>query len=287
MPFDWEQSDPLSEFMNEESPEPAQTQGQLETIEDIDEVMSEAERRFEVAQYYKLLLQDNLFQNRSEAAARVEAEIRSFIKERLGVLLGVKTAPAATNGFTPEQVEVLTSYADLGEEAPEVLKLLMSKIAKKMDKRPTKQPEEPAIKLVKEPTRPILKKPEEPKMKRQASKEPREPQQTQTKSKRNVKLFETLPDRYKDDPTLKIEGNKAFVQSRTPDGELLWEKVDGKTRPLYKDVTPAAKPVGVKPIPLPTDRAAIERLTNDASSRQVEAMDQAGAGNSLILNQLK
>src|SRR5437016_108827 len=98
MPFDWEneQFNESVDEMLEETPTP-----QMDTVEQIDEVMSEAEKRFEVAQYYKLLLRDSLFQNSSEAADIVEAEIRTFIKERLSVLLGVKAAHNTTSAFTP------------------------------------------------------------------------------------------------------------------------------------------------------------------------------------------
>ncbi len=165
MGYNWE-TENLDNLMGEESPnEPAPTG--MDSIEEIDEVMSEAEKRFEVAQYYKLLLQDSLFQNQTAASERVESEIRAFIKERLGVLLGVKSAGNSTAGFSPEQVSILTSFADLGEDAPEMLKSLMGRIFKKMDKKP-KVKEEPALRTVKEPTKPALRKVEEPRLRNQS-----------------------------------------------------------------------------------------------------------------------
>lgn len=288
MPYDWENQD-FSNLMEpqEESPDAFQQQyKEMTSIADVDEAMSEAERRFEIAQHYKLLLRDNLFANQSDISEIVEAEIRTFIRERLGVLLGVKPAPAASSGFTPEQVAVLSSFADLGEEAPEMLKALMGRITKKMVKTPPKVKEEPTLKVVKEPTRPTLKKAEEPKLRTSTAEAPKEAPVARGK---RMKL--PIPEKYKNDPTLKIEGNKIFVQARNTDGELMYKTangqivtvVDNTTQPVYKDITPKATPVGVKPVPMPSS-AQLEIVTAQAAEKVVR---EVGKGDSLIINQLK
>lgn len=290
MPYDWESEQFNEQFneMMEESP-PQQT---METLEEVDEAMSEAERRFEIAQYYKLLLKDNLFQNRNETADIVENEIRCFIRERLGVLLGVKTAPAATSGFTPDQVSVLASFAELGEEAPEMLRALMGRVAKKMDKKANKPAkEQPALKLVKEPPRPTLRKvqqeeTEEP-VRAQAPRprqlEPSQPQQQKPRGRRPNSSKVNIPEQYQDDPTLKVEGTKIFVQAKNTDGELLWEKVDNKTRPVYKDVTPVAKPTGhIQPIPMPSG----EHLKMVMAEKAAKVISSVDKDNNQILSQL-
>lgn len=279
MGYNWE-TENFDNLMGEESPTETAPTG-MNSIEEIDEVMSEAEKRFEVAQYYKLLLQDSLFQNQTDASERVEAEIRAFIKERLGVLLGVKSASNSASGFSPEQVSVLTSFADLGEDAPEMLKSLMGRIFKKMDKK-VKVKEEPALRTVKEPVKPALRKVEEPRLRNTTDNRAMADQpKPRGRPPKNMKL--PIPEQYKNDPTLKIEGNKIYVQARTTDGQPLWEKVDNETRPLYKDITPAARPTGtIKPIPIPRGDALAMTMQQSAQ----RTLNETDKGSSLILNQL-
>lgn len=287
MPYDWE-SEQFNEHLQEMIEESPAQQPVMETLEEVDEAMSEAERRFEIAQYYKLLLKDSLFQNRNETADIVENEIRGFIRERLGVLLGVKTAPAATSGFTPDQVAVLASFAELGEEAPEMLRALMGRITKKMDKKankPVKEP--PALKVVKEPPRPTLRKvqqeePEEPV--RTPEPRPRQLESAKPRGRKPNNLKIPIPEEHKDDPTLKIEGTKIFVQAKNTDGKLLWEKVDNVTRPVYKDVTPVAKPVGnIQPLPMPSGEH-LKQVMADKAARVIQSVDK---DNNAIINQLR
>lgn len=284
MPFDWE-ADQFSQQWQDIEEMVEQTPPSLNTEEEIDEVMSEAEKRFEVAQYYKLLLRDNLFQNQTEASEKVEQEIRAFIKERLSVLLGVKAAHNTTSAFTPEQVQVLEQFANLGEEAPKMIESLMGRIAKKMVKPPKPVKEEPAIRTVKEPAKPALRKVEEPRLRGAPAKPETQPQQAPKPRGRRPKILDSIDPKYKDDPTLMVDGNKVFVQNRTPAGELLWEKIDGVVRPVYKDITPVAKPVGSnQPLPMPDDRA-LESITERQAEKQISSSLQGG--NNLIVQQLK
>jgi len=291
MPYDWE-NEQFNEQLNEMMEESPLQQPVMETLEEVDEAMSEAERRFEIAQYYKLLLKDNLFQNRNETADIVENEIRGFIRERLGVLLGVKTAPAVTSGFSPDQVSVLASFAELGEDAPEMLRALMGRINKKMDKKANKPvKEQPALKVIKEPPKPTLRKvqqeePEEPvraPAPRPRQLESSQSQQQKPRGRRPNSSKANVPEQYQDDPTLKIEGTKVFVQAKNTDGELLWEKVDNKTRPVYKDVTPVAKPTGnIQPIPMPSG----EHLKMVMAEKAAKVISSVDKDNNQILSQL-
>jgi len=284
MTYEWE-SEQIDNLLKEPEPEPQFHTGfgfgNSNEPDSVDDLMNEAERRFEVAQYYKLLLQDNLFENKTEASERVEDEIRAFIRERLSVLLGIRQ-PKTSNSeaFTDEQVAVLRDLADLGSEASNVLGAVMGRLAKKIDKKIAKPKEEPPqLRQVKEPPKPALKKRPEPKPKeavapRQAPRQEREPQ------KRNFGKVR-VPEKYQDDPTLKIEGNKVFVQNRNEQGEHLWEKIDGKLRPLYKDVTPPVT-IDVPPVKIPTGQA-LEMTMQHSAQR---ALQEANSGDSMIANQL-
>lgn len=268
MSYEWE-SEQIDNMLEE--PEQSSTKT---TPEEIDDLMNEAERRFEVAQYYKLLLQDNLFENKTEASERVEQEIRSFIRERLAVLLGIKQ-PKSSNSevFTEDQVSVLKDFADLGSEAPDVVRAVMGRLAKKIDKKVTKQKEEPQLRAVKEPPRPSLKKRDEPRAKMGTAR-------PESKPSRELSGKVKVPKKYQDDPTLKIENNKVFVQNRNSNGELLWEKIGEDVRPLWKDVTPVTIPVGVKPTPIPTGNNLINAMQNLLPN-------QTGSDNQLVADALK
>lgn len=308
MPYDWESED-FNNLMNppevEEIPQYRQQAHapSMDSEEEIDEVMSEAEKRFEVAQYYKLLLRDNLFQNSSDASEQVESEIRTFIKDRLSVLLGVKAAHATASSFTPEQVQVLSEFADLGEEAPAMLRALMGRINKKMVKQTPKSlpKEEPALKVVKEPTKPALRKvrTEEPRLKHEPEPQQQQsqPQQQAPKQKGggrkpNVKLQVPIPEEYKNDPTLKVEGTKVFVHARNTDGMLMYRTpkgdivntFDSANEVVYKDVTPVAKPIGhIQPIPMPSNDH-LGAIMAEKAEKVIKT--QSGEGNNLILRQL-
>ena len=282
MTYEWE-SEQIDNLLTELEPEPQFHSGfgfgNKNEPDSVDDLMNEAERRFEVAQYYKLLLQDNLFENKTEASERVEDEIRSFIRERLSVLLGIKQ-PKSINGeaFTDEQVSVLRGLADLGSEATDVLAAVMGRLAKKIDKKTSVKPKEesPQLKQAKEPPKPSLKRRDGPKPKQV------EPEKLPEKQKRNFGKV-NVPKKYQDDPTLKIEGNKVFVQNRNHQGELLWEKEieTGKIRPLWKDVTPPPQ-VAPRPEPIPTGMKLEVAMQTSAKG----VLQETKGSDNMIVNQL-
>jgi hypothetical protein len=296
MAYEWETEQIENLFAPQStSLEPVQSiNEQIEaSFDNIDNVMDEAEKRFEVAQHYKLLLQDRLFESQSDAAYRVEQEIRAFIKERLGVLLGIRQEKTQNDLFSQEQIAVLKQFADLGDDAPEVLKAVMGTLSKKIEKK-SKPAAPPALKQVKEPAvQPSVVKKEEPKLKgrnqpvpnKQPESKPvqqlqRPAQQTQKREQKHP----NVPSEHKDNPTLKVVGNKAFIQATNAQGELLWEKVDNQVKPMYKEVTAAAKPSGsVQPIPMPVGQQ-LSLITESQSSQVFQTVSQ---GENVILNQMK
>jgi hypothetical protein len=93
-----------------------------------DAYMDEVEARLEVASYYRILLQNPMFDNGTKAANLVEYEVRGFIRERLGVLLSIGSAPKKETTFSDEQVEVLRTLGDLTPNHVTALKMIASKV---------------------------------------------------------------------------------------------------------------------------------------------------------------
>lgn len=84
--------------------------------EEIDDQLSDVEKRLEIAAHFRLLLRDHLFAEPvSEAGLIVENLVRTFIKKKLKVLLGIEeAAPKAkvSDTLTPNQIEALRLVAD-------------------------------------------------------------------------------------------------------------------------------------------------------------------------------
>ncbi len=239
MTFDFELESILKQ--QEESPTEEQSPVQAQT-DDFADQMSEVEKRLEVAQYYRLLLNDSLFQEPTEASLKVEEEVRGFIKSRLGVLLGIKQE--TSDLFSAEEVETLKELSSIGTEGVQVVKAIVGKVSKKpvlLESRTEKT--EPKLKVQPAKPKPALKKAVEAPKKDSPSK-------PVAKAGNNIKI----PNRYKNDPTLKVVNNRIFVQSKNGNGELMWEKdlKSGKIEPILRDVTPVSVAQGIKPMPLPT-----------------------------------
>jgi hypothetical protein len=81
------------------------------------EELSEVEKRFDLASYYKLLLNHDFFDVTSPRGRQVEREIRAFIKNRLEVLLGMRDANDGTlavtqpSQFSPQETGALKALA--------------------------------------------------------------------------------------------------------------------------------------------------------------------------------
>jgi len=93
---------------------------------DVEDQMSEAEARLEVAQYYKLLLNQDLFDNGGPAAGQVQQEMRQFARQRLAALLGVPMKSSGLSDGEAQRLRVLAS-----EEVVTVLVELASRLLKK------------------------------------------------------------------------------------------------------------------------------------------------------------
>jgi hypothetical protein len=84
----------------------------------------QVETRLDLAMHYSAFLADDaIFDSDSPAASTVTEELRAFARERLEILLGLRTPPAPiAEVFTPEQVMALRAIADKVLEGPKAVK---------------------------------------------------------------------------------------------------------------------------------------------------------------------
>lgn len=108
------------------------SQGVDQALDELDqrqneqEELSEVEKRFDLASYYKLLLKHDFFDVVSPQGRQVEQEIRAFIKNRLEVLLGMRDSKdTAAIGpppqFSSKEVSALKAIAARVLEKPIIL----------------------------------------------------------------------------------------------------------------------------------------------------------------------
>lgn len=239
MPIDFDEED-LTEALEET--EQAQEVQAVPSEQDVDRQMSEVEARLEMAQYYRLLLQNELFGDKAdpEIASRVENEVRDFVRTRMSVLVGVGAQPKKSQlVLSDDEMLVLRELAT--PEIVKTLKALVSKLLKKpsiMDPRPkpAATPSEPTLQPV------SVRGPSLRKVNPRQSMRPSSSQQDQEVVDLNV--AEQRPR-----PPVKGQRQKRLVRTITTE--------DGKT--FKQDVTPQAKPVGIQPLPTPRTKDQIEQ----------------------------
>lgn len=242
MPVDFDDAD-ISDVVEEVNSPQAQIMPPAYTVQEdsreLEEEMSEAEARLEMAQYYRLILNETLFEDapNEEVATRVEEEIRGFVRERMKLLVGVgqpKQEAKPQKIFTDAEVQALRTIAQ--PEVVEALKALAAKVLKKpaiLDAKPL-----PVEKPKAEPS--VLK---EPILKKVGQRRPRQSPEPQAPAPRSGR------------------GKRMEKQTRTITTE------DGKE--IVQDVTPQARPVGpVQPIPTPRGREQIEAMAAQSAAFQ-------------------
>ncbi len=250
MPVDFDDED-ISDVVEEVNRPTQQIMAQRQVVEaepDFEEQMSEVEARLEMAQYYRLLLSEPLFDDppTPEVAERVEDEIRGFVKSRMQVLVGVgepkKAEPVKI--FSDAEVQALRTLAQ--PEVQEALKALAAKVLKK----PTILEAKPLPKQKAEQPAPVLKEPilkkvgfkRRPSMVAEVS-DPQQPQQRRNQP-----------------PVRRGQKQQKRIETHVTD--------DGTE--IVRDLTPQARPVGtIHPLPTPTSREQIE--ANAAQSAAYQA----------------
>ena len=270
---------------------------EAEAQDDVDAEMAAVEERLAIAQYYRLLLNDTLFNDASAAASQVEKEVRAFVRSRLEVLMGVKPEKKAA----PVPVQLPFSTAQL-----EVLKKVADKVLD-AEARGGFKPTQPVAPVQAPP--PTLNKvtPPQPSVRQQATVPAPKPQAqparvpaakpglkktfpargAQQQAPAPVVDDSRIPAQYKDDPTITIKNGKVFVQQRNGDGEPLFvmDPSTKKSEPLLKDVTLPARPApgsAIQPVPVlgihQTNTLALEQAGSAMQSAENRATAQ-GVGN--------
>jgi len=245
MPMDFDDDDisGVIDETEEESQAPVRPQVQQTSAQDLDDQMSEVEKRLEMAQYYRLVLQDTIFNDppNVEVADRVEGEIREFVRSRMALLVGVgaaeKKPEPVVSQFTDAEVLAIRTLAQ--PEVVSALKALAAKVLKKpeiLDAKPLQAPAKPKA-PAREPTLKKIVRPA-PSVEAETTRTVRSPAQAapRGRGKKQEKVFKTVT---------------------TEDG-----------REVKMDITPQAQPVGVKPFPTPVGKAAIENFSAQTARQQ-------------------
>jgi len=261
MPVDFDEED-INDVI-EETEEQYEAQQSFPSDDDVDEQMSEVEKRLEMAQYYRLLLNDSIFDNppNPEVAERVENEIRDFIRGRMSLLVGVGSEPKKTLQIISDgEATLLRELAN--PEIIRVVKELAAKLLKKpalMEFKPKPVVEEPKLqpKVVKEPT---LRKTRPGGVKKVSA-----PVAVEAPIERTPQ-----PSRFQ--KPVRGQRQKRIVRTVT--------KEDGTT--FKQDITPPAQPVGVQPLPTPRSIDQIEttmaQVSGQHANMAVRSLDKKLTG---------
>lgn len=175
---------------------------------------TEAERRFEKGQYYRLLLRENFFDNNAPEAAEVIEEIRVFIRERLAVLLGVQAErPKEYDLFSEDEVKILKVFAaEIGKRP----RLMPNQSPKTEDKAAER--EAPRLR------KPSTASPQQPR--REAQTKPVQSAESPAKRRKQKKRIEQP-----DGTILEIEGGQTYVVERNELGTEYRRNVTQQTMP--------------------------------------------------------
>lgn len=239
MPIDFDESD--IDGVVQEVETAAASQPAVRPATDIEVEMDEVEARLEMAQYYRLILQESLFADapNPSVAAAVESEIRDFIRGRMQVLVGVGSGEKAVKGsFSEPEIQALKTLAS--PDVASALKAVAAKVLKKPSLMETQAPLAPEEKKPKVIKTPVLKK-----VVQGASKD------ASIAAKQAAE----------------IGGKKAQVQKK----RIVTEVTDDG-REIKRDLTPQARPTGpIQPIPTPRGRHQIEAVAAQAAHQHAAA----------------
>lgn len=209
---------------------------------DVDRMFNEAERRLRRAQYYQSILNEELFQDDgSQDAIDVREEIREFARNRLAILLGVKTEQTAAKSAIFDDQEV------------KVLKQIVAKLLKKPELAEPAKP--PSLKPVNGPkTRPApaLTKKTEPQETKQRPVSPTAPARGSKPTGAFIELDGIKYTEFQDNRGSFYRGpdGRKYIVATNEAGQKFMKSVMTQSRPNPDSV--------VKPIPrLDSDTMAV------------------------------
>jgi hypothetical protein len=236
-----------------------------EQEEDYEQSLTQVDKRMAIANCYRSVLNNPLFDDTCPEARIAENRIRKFIRGELEVLFGMRAAASvqvAVSQFTQEEVEAL--------------KIVAARLQKPADTSVIKprvvqmsQPAKPRVSPVSSSPKPAPRHQAPPKVAQTAPQPVAQP----TTPPKGVDL--RIPEQYRENPTARVVNGKVYIQNTNSDGELLWvqDKVKGR-RPMWKDVTPVARPTAtmVQPIPMPSysHQVALETQRSGNNNNSLE-----------------
>lgn len=243
-------------------------------VDDIDNQLSEVEQRLEKATYYRLLLNDSLFQDSRQAAQDVEQEIRAFVLHRLEVLMGIRAESrnkSISAQFTAEEAASLRALTVAEQQFSAEEAVALKSLAAKMlsnSRQITAPMPSPALKPVEAPVsaRPELTKAKaaEPTL----SIKPRLQSKPGPHGSNGNKSTATKKAHKSPDGVI-IEGGKKYIEHQTTDA-------DGKAAVLKMDITGQIVDPRVH-VPMPTG-GRLEQLTQRMASQVVDSSVNTGRG---------
>lgn len=118
-----------------------------ESATDEDPELADVDLRLETADYYRAILSHDFFDTASPAAQVVDREIRTFIRERLEVLLGIRSHREVPAQFEEAEAEALKLLAD-----PAVAKALAMVARGVLSKAGALKSEGPSVKKMPTPS---------------------------------------------------------------------------------------------------------------------------------------
>lgn len=243
--------------------------------EDYAAVMAVVDRRMRVANYFRMVLDHDFFQDGTAEAAIATNRIRRFVRDELEVLLGMKAVnaappPAGPSQFTEEEVAILREVISRLKkpQAPQ-LKVL------------TPAPVQAAPQLKPITAASVVPAPKKPNPPPQAPPPPRQ-QAPAPAPARPAGVDPRIPEQFRNNPTARVINGKVYIQATTEEGEHLWshDKKTNKRAPVMKDVTPVARPMGAMPLPMPSIAQSnqIEEGRASENLRMIERLAQRDAG---------
>lgn len=252
----------------------------VDVEEDYGAVMDQVDRRMKVANYYRLVLDGDLFGGDQTSEAKLaQNRIRKYVREELEILLGMRktasssAAPAVVvSPFSDDEISALKELARLAIRKLKAEPSLQPIVAKPAVAAPVLKPVTPptaasVVPVVKKPApapvapKPVAKPAAAPVQQPKPAPKPQAPQAKVSGDPR-------IPEQYRADPTAKVVNGKVFVQARDEDNNLIFVTHPKTKRkiPSMKDVTPVARPVGVQPMPMPSFAVMEQQAVMQAQS---------------------
>lgn len=210
-----------------------QLENNAQQVQVNEQVLTDVEMRLHKANMYRIILENRLINSDDQIADEVENEIRDFVVNRLSTLMGLQAEVKVQSQFSDEEAKALKLWANKLMGKPAIMKVEPVKV------EPAKPPapQAPSVNLVQAPT-----------IRRGRGRPP-------GTGKHQIAAQMAQPQQ----PT----------PVATPTKQEKVVEVDGKKVTL--NVTQQAKPVGVKPAPMPSPQEMLAMGAMQAAALEVKA----------------